>query len=408
MKRRDFLQYGTLATGSLALSLGASQWIFKAQAAPSSPQRLIVILLRGAVDGLNVLVPYADPTYYEVRPQIAIAHPSNSNGALVLDERFGLHPALSSLLPLWQNKSLAFIPASGSPDPTRSHFDAQDYLENGTPGKKKTSTGWLNRLLAELDGKNPVQGLNIGNTTPRILMGPHAIASLSPGKAANQPLPIDRPKISDAFDQLYQGQASIDRVYREARTARKILLKDLKQEMTEASQGAPLPNGFVGDAKRIAKIMSQDPKVQVAFMALGGWDTHVNQGSDQGQLANRLKPLGEGLSALAEDLGDVYQQTMIVVMSEFGRTVKENGTGGTDHGNGNVLWLLGGKLKGGQIYGDWKGLEKAELYEERDVPVLTDFRDPLIKILTGHLQLDATQIQRIFPGYQSKLDFSLL
>ena len=399
MKRRDFLQYGTLATGSLFLSLGASQWLFKAQAATSSPQRLIVILLRGAVDGLNILVPYADPTYYEVRPQIAIAAPNNANGALALDDRFGLHPSLSSLLPLWQNKSLAFIPASGSPDPTRSHFEAQDYLESGTPGQKKTATGWLNRLLAEFDDRNPVQALNVGNTTPRILIGPHAIASLAPGNAANRSLPIDQPKISNAFDRLYQGQASIDRIYREARTARQILLANLNKEMTAASQGAPLPNGFVGDAQRIAKIMTQDPNVQIAFIDLGGWDTHVDQGSSQGSLANRLQPLGEGVAALVQGLGNLYKNTVIVVMSEFGRTVRENGSGGTDHGHGNVMWLMGGSLKGGQIYGSWRGLAMSELYEERDVPVLTDFRDPLSTILAGHFQLNSAQLKRVFPGY---------
>lgn len=408
MKRRNFLQYAGLFSSASLISIGCNGWAAKTIATSKQPKRLIVIFLRGAADGLNIVIPYQDENYYAVRPRIAIPRPGETEGALKLDSNFGLHPALEAIFPLWQQKSLAFVHASGSPDGTRSHFDAQDYMESGTPGIKNTKDGWMNRLLATLTDHNPVRALNIGNTTPRILLGKMSVASIAPGKAATQQLVLDRPEISLAFDQLYTDNSLISQVYRDSQKARKILLNDLTQEMDEANNGAPLPNNFVGDAKRLAQLMVSDSNIQLAFLGLGGWDTHINQGSSQGQLANRLKPLGEGLAALTQGLGSLYQDTAIVVMSEFGRTVRENGNGGTDHGHGNVLWLMGGAIKGGKVYGEWLGLDNDDLYEDRDLPVLTDFRDAIAVLLEGHLQLNKTQIAQIFPNYQPKTTINLL
>ena len=403
MQRRLFLRNIALTTGTWLLSSVAN-----ASAQKSSPSRLIVILLRGGADGLNILVPYDDSHYYEARPRLAIAPPSEKNGVLRLTQDFGLHPALKPLMPLWRKQTLSFIPACGSPDPTRSHFDAQDYLENGTPGQKHTIDGWLNRLLGQLETPNPVQALNIGNTTPRIFLGRHSVASLAPGQQGTKPLAIDQSATTDLFDRLYQNSTTIGRVYQESRIARQTLLANLAEEMEAANQGAPLPKKFVGDAQRVARIMRKNPQVQLAFTSLGGWDTHINQGNHRGRLANLLKPLGQGLATLSKNLGDVYDQTVIVVLSEFGRTVKENGSGGTDHGHGNVMLLMGGALNGGKILGDWRGLEQSELYQGRDLPVLTDFRDPLISIFQQHFHLSASQIAPVFPNYQVKANFSLV
>ena len=309
---------------------------------------------------------------------------------------------------MWRKQTLSFIPACGSPDPTRSHFDAQDYLENGTPGQKNTGDGWLNRLLGQLENSNPVQALNIGNTTPRILLGPQSVASLAHGEQATQPLAIDQSINTDLFDRLYQNSTMIGRVYQESRMARQTLLANLAEEMEAANQGAPLPKKFVGDAQRLAQIMRKNPQVQLAFTSLGGWDTHIKQGNHLGRLANLFQSLGKGLATLSDNLGEVYDQTVIVVLSEFGRAVRENGSGGTDHGHGNVMLLMGGALNGGKILGEWRGLESSELYQARDLPVLTDFRDPLISIFRQHFKLSSDQMASIFPNYQASVDFSLV
>jgi uncharacterized protein (DUF1501 family) len=407
MDRRQFLKLlGLLGTSAIA-TLGTHTWIARTSAQTANPKRLIVIFLRGAVDGLNVVVPYGEPDYYEARPLIAIPQPGEDKGALDLDGFFGLHPALSSLLPLWQQKNLAFIHSCGSTDPTRSHFDAQYYMETGVPGDKKISEGWMNRLLAALPGQTPVEAVSVGQAVPRALVGPESVANIALGRNSARQLPIDRENIQTAFDQLYTSQDPISLAYQEGRTAREQLLEDLEAEMDAASQGAPLPNGFAGEAQQLASLIVRDPTIQLAFMDLGGWDTHVNQGGSKGQLANRLKPLGEGLAALVKRLDRVYEDTTIVVMSEFGRTVKENGNGGTDHGHGNVLWLLGGAVRGGQVYGQWPGLSESELYEGRDLAITTDFRDVMSAVLTNQLQVKPNQVDQVFVGYRPSQQLNL-
>ncbi|PSF38313.1 hypothetical protein C7H19_04780 [Aphanothece hegewaldii CCALA 016] len=408
MDRRRFLIRAGYFSASAIATLSTHYWLTPATASSNNPKRLIVIFLRGAVDGLNVVVPYQEAAYYEARRSIAIPQPDQENGALNLDGQFGLHPALAPLLPLWQQKSLAFVHACGSTNETRSHFDAQDYMESGTPGVKRTSDGWMNRLLENLSGHTPIQGVSVGSTIPRIFSGKMSVATIASGKNATRTLLLDRPQIGAAFDRLYSNNDTLSRVYQEGRAARQALQQDLDNEMKMANNGAPLPNGFVSDAQRVANVMVKDPRVQLVFMALGGWDTHVNQGSTQGQLARNLQALGQGLATLQKSLGAVYQNTTILVMSEFGRTVQENGNGGTDHGHGNVMWVLGGTTKGGKVYGQWTGLDNSQLYQGRDLPVTTDFRDVVTTVLERHLGLEDSKLAQVFPNYSPKQRINLI
>jgi uncharacterized protein (DUF1501 family) len=390
-RRRDFLKGA--AVSLLPLVPGA--W---AAVADGGPRRLIVVLLRGAVDGLNIVLPYAEEAYYRERPTIAIAPPGKPGGALALDAQFGLHPALAGLLPLWTSRELAFIHAAGSPDPTRSHFDAQLYLETGTPGQSGTRDGWMNRLLLGLPGPHgATDAIAIGPTVPRILAGKAAVATLPLGPRGAQPLPIDQPEIGAAFDRLYAGNDDLGRSYREGREARAQLIAALAKEQRIADNGAPPPTGFPGQAARLAQLIRRYPRIRLAAIGLGGWDTHVNQGNHKGQLAEHLRSLGDGLAALARGAGEAWRDTIVAVLSEFGRTVRENGNGGTDHGHGNIIWALGGAVNGGRVYGDWPGLSSAQLYQRRDLAVTTDFRAVLAVILERHLRLGDRQLAAVLP-----------
>ncbi|MES2026737.1 MAG: DUF1501 domain-containing protein [Pseudomonadota bacterium] len=402
MQRRDFLHMMTAA--GLMIPVGQSAWAAVDGDNQNTNRKLIVVMLRGAVDGLNVVAPYGDADYVRLRPTIALARPGQENGVLDLDGYFGLHPALAPLQTLWEEKKLAFVHASGSPDPTRSHFDAQDYMESGTPGKKSTQDGWLNRMLTVLPGNaSPTRAVSIGPVMPRILSGRASATNLASGDADTKANLLDKPQVGTAFDQLYQDSARFSRTYQDAKDAHKeVMNASLENEMQMANNGAPLPNGFPKDASRLATLMRNDPKIQIAFFALGGWDTHANQGAGTGQLASRLAPLGQGLATLAQQLGPMFKDTTIVVMSEFGRTARQNGNGGTDHGHGNVMWLLGGDITGGKVYGDWKGLSSTGLHEDRDVPVTTDFRSVLAQIAERHLYLSDRQLTQLFPSAPSK------
>ncbi len=409
MRRRQLLKNSALLGASGIVALGAHGWAWRgeAQASTGGLPRLVVVLLRGGVDGLNVVVPFQDPDYYEARPTVAIARPGDADGVIDLDGQFGLHPELAPLMAQWQAGKLAFVHAAGSPDPTRSHFQAQDYLETGTPGETSTATGWLNRLLSLLPSNTPTTALNInsGGTLPLILAGTETVANLKLSGGGSPSLAIDRPQMQEAFDQMYAGDDRVSRVYQSGRTARDVLLREFANEDVAASRGAPTPTRFARSASRLAKIMKGDANTQVAFMELGGWDSHVNQGG----LLNRYLPLvGTGLATLAEELGPIYQDTVVVVMSEFGRTVLENGNQGTDHGHGSVMWLMGGGLRGKQVYGQWPGLELSDLHEERDLAVTTDYRDVLISVLKPHFGLDDSAIAQVFPNYRSQRSLNLL
>jgi uncharacterized protein (DUF1501 family) len=397
MQRRDFLNSMALGA-SLAVPVSRSAWA----AATDHPtkQKLVVVMLRGAVDGLNVVAPVGDQNYLRLRPTIGLAAPGMEGGALDLDGYFGMHPALAQLQPWWQQKKLAFVHASGSPDATRSHFDAQDYMESATPGRKGTADGWMNRLVAALPGAStPSRALSIGPVMPRILSGASAAINLPNGAAGTRANILDRQAIGAAFDQLYANNERFGRAYQDGKNAHKeVMDASASGEMTMADGGAPLPNGFPDDAARLATLMRNDPKIQLAFVALGGWDTHANQGAGAGQLANRLAPLGHGLAVLAQRLGPMFDDTTVIVMSEFGRTARENGNGGTDHGHGNVMWLMGGAVAGGKVYGDWPGVADGALNEGRDLPVTTDFRSVLAQVAARHLRLSDRQLSQIFPA----------
>jgi uncharacterized protein (DUF1501 family) len=365
-------------------------------------------MLRGGVDGLSVVVPFQELDYYEARPTVAIARPGEANGVLDLDGQFGLHPDLAPLMTEWQAGNLAFVHAAGSPEPSRSHFQAQDYLENGTPGEASTSTGWLNRLLSFLPGTTSTTALNVssGGTLPLILSGPEPVANIRLNGGGSPALAIDhRPKLRAAFDQMYDGDERIARVYQSGRQARDIILQELNEEDKAASRGAPTPTQFARSTSRLAQLMRSDANTQVAFMELGGWDSHVGQ---RGTLHRYLPLVGTGLATLAQELGPIYQDTVVVVMSEFGRTVLENGNEGTDHGHGNVMWLMGGGLRGQQVYGEWPGLDLDNRYESRDLAVTTDYRDVLESVLRPHFGLDDGAIAQIFPDHQPQRQLGLL
>lgn len=398
MRRRDFL--GLTAGGAL-LPISGSAWATQTN---GGPKRLVVVMLRGAVDGLNIVVPYGEAAYYAARPTIAIAKPGGEDCGLALDDHFALHPALAALTPLWEAKQLAFVHAAGSPDPTRSHFDAQLFIENGTPGRHATAEGWMNRLLAALPGAHPpTAAVAVGPTLPQILRGRMAAANLPLGPAAGNALAIDRPEIAAAFDRLYTGNDPIARAWRQGRAARAELIAGLPAPEPAPENGAPPPNALPAQAKRLAGLIGRDGNIRLAFLSLGGWDTHVRQGNHQGQLAQRLRPLGDGLAAFAQALGRasgaMWDDTVVVVLSEFGRTVKENGDAGTDHGHGNAIWIMGGAVRGGRVYGDWPGLAPGALFEGRDLAVTTDYRAVLAAVIARHLRLPDRALAQIFPGF---------
>ena len=397
MNRREFLQLSLLSASSLSL-LNGNSWAARALGEDRSHKRLVVIFLRGAVDGLNVVVPYSESGYYNSRPSIAIPKPGENGGVLRLDGHFGLHPELSPLMSLWEQRSLAFVHASGSSDSSRSHFDAQDYMETATPGIKTTGDGWLNRLLEVLPGtRNATDAISVGPTLPRILSGKLPSTNFPLTQAATRQTPLDRPEIQSAFDRLYSGNDALSIAYRDSQTSRKKLLADIAEDMKTADAGAPSPIGFAAEAQKLGRLIARDSSIKIAFVAFGGWDTHVNQGAGAGQLANRLKALGESLSTFVQALGQTYSDTVILVMSEFGRTAHENGNAGTDHGHGNVMWIAGGNVRGGKVYGQWPGVSGSELYEGRDLAITTDFREVISALLEAQFGLTATQVNKVIP-----------
>src|SRR5580765_5750741 len=399
ISRRVFLKNGSFALVSLGFAPSFLARTAFAAGPSRRSKRLIAIFQRGAVDGLSVVVPYGENDYYRVRPTIAIARPnSNDAAALDLDGFFGFNPRLAPLKPLWDRRDLAIVHACGSPDATRSHFDAQDYMESATPGVKSTGDGWLNRYLQtrHVEAETPFRAVALTNQLPRMLQG------TAPALAMNQisQFGIRAENMNASFEAQYQAAADhvLNGTGREAFDAMK-QLKVADPSRYEAEHGADYPRTPFGQALRqIAQLTKAGVGLEVAFADVGGWDTHVNQGSAQGQLANRLDDFARGIAALVTDLGDRMADTVVLTMSEFGRAVSENGNRGTDHGHGNAMMAIGGGVRGGRVYGKWPGLSIEKRYDHRDLAVTTDFRDVFGEIITRHLAL--RDPRQVFPGYQ--------
>ncbi len=401
LSRRFFLRNSALAmfgVGSIPSWLSRAVY---AQDAPGSRKKiLIAIFQRGAVDGLNMVIPHGDPAYYAARPTIAIPRPGASEGsALDLDGHFGLHPSLRALKPLWDRNHLAIVEACGSPDATRSHFDAQDYMESGTPGFKATADGWLNRALAPEEVPSAVRAVSLTPDLPRCLRGSHpalAIENLGAFQVRDS-------QTASAFESMYRTTA--DRVLngtgRETFDAVKMVQSIQKRPYTPAN-AAQYPNGRLGQSlKQIARLIKANVGLEVAFTDVGGWDTHVNEAGAQphiGQLANLLHDFGDSLAAFSQDMDGRMADITIVTMSEFGRTVRENGDRGTDHGHSNVMFVLGGAVRGGRVYGKWPGLAPEHLYEGRDLAVTTDFRDVLSELIAR--QMSNHDLAAVFPRFR--------
>jgi uncharacterized protein (DUF1501 family) len=401
VSRRVFMKNGGVAL----LSLGfAPAFLSRTVEAATATRRkiLITIFQRGAVDGLNMVVPFGEREYYASRPSIAIPRPNDPQGAVDLDGFFGLHPRLAPLKPLWDAHQLAIVHASGSPDGTRSHFDAQDYMETATPGVKSTEDGWLNRYLhaREHATATPFRAVALAPNLPRSLQGTEPALAIGQigqfGIRGGQATDM----LQASFESEYAAAADsvLNRTGGEAFDAIK-MMKSADPSKYQPENGAEYPRSAFGDAVRqIAQLVKADVGLEVAFAELGGWDTHVNQGNGVGQLAQRLDDFSRGIAALARDLGDRMGDTVILTMSEFGRAVAENGNRGTDHGHGNAMFIIGGQnVKGGKVYGRWPGLAREQRYDGRDLAVTTDFRAVFAEIVRSHLGV--TDTRTIFPGF---------
>jgi uncharacterized protein (DUF1501 family) len=427
IERRVFVKQGALALVALGLP---PDFLLKPLLAGTRglarKKTLICIFQRGAVDGLSMVIPFGERAYYGSRRSIGIQEPGSGDGSVLdLDGFFGLHPALRPLQELYGRREMAVVHAVGSPHPTRSHFDAQDFMETGTPGVKSTSDGWLNRVLqdtgcADCGGRtlgNPtahaadhaagqssmaavpaLRGISMTSALPRAMQGDHpalAIPDLNNFGVRHDD------QVGSAFRRLYRTEAgdAVSSAAEEAFDAVR-LLETIDPSRYEVAGGAEYPSGDFGRSLReIAQLAKADVGVEIAFADVGGWDTHVRQGGAQGRLTGRLIQLSQGIRALYDDLGDLMDDVVILTMSEFGRTVAENGSGGTDHGHANCMLALGGSVNGGRVLGDWPGLEREQLYEGRDLAVTTDFRDVFAEVVSGHL--GAEHLERVFPEYGS-------
>ena len=401
--RRIFLRNSALAVvGTTAIPSFLTRAAFGAVEPNARTRRLVVIFQRGAADGLNIVVPHGERSYYAMRPSINIPRKE----VLDLDGFFGLHPSLASFQSLWDQRHLAIVHAAGSPDPTRSHFDAQDFMESGTPGLKATPDGWLNRALHSApttSDKSAFRAISLGPALPRILTGQERAVAVNNindfGVGGRNP---NAAPIANTFEAMYDqsvdsvlhgtGQETFDAVK---------MLKSADPAKYKPAPGTDYPRGRFSDSlKQLAQLIKANLGVQVAFADIGGWDHHVNEGSTQGQIANVLREFSQSLSAFWIDLGDLADDTVVVTMSEFGRTARENGNRGTDHGHANVMFVMGGPVKGGKVYGQWPGLDQSQLYEGRDLALTTDFRRVVGEAVARHLGND--RLAQVFPEFDNQ------
>ncbi len=414
MNRRFFLKNSGVAFAGLGFAMNSPSFLARTLAQTQTTGRrktLIVIFQRGAMDSLNAVIPYGESAYYDLRPSLAVPRPKNDRqpnnpSAIDLDGFFALSPALSAFKPIYDAGQLAIVHAVGSPDTTRSHFDAQDYMEAGTPGIKSTSDGWLNRYLQSRPDKtaSPFRAVAMGPNLPRTLQGK------APSIAMNNINDFgirggggqSAAALQGGFEAMYEQ--SVNEALRgtghETFEAVK-MLKRINPTQYKPAAEANYPRGRFGESlKQIAQLIKSDIGLEVAFTDIGGWDTHANEGAGQGQLANRLTEFSNSIAALYSDLKDRAGDVVILTMTEFGRTAKENGNRGTDHGHASCMFVLGGNVNGGKVLGKWPGLQSNQLYEGRDLALTTDFRDVFSEIAMRHL--GATNLNTVFPGYQLK------
>jgi uncharacterized protein (DUF1501 family) len=428
--RRIFLKSSALASvvfGAAPRSLMRS--VFAAEGSGARRKTLVVVFQRGACDGLNTVIPYGDPGYRKARPSIGIPAPKEGDAAAAidLDGHFGLHPALADLAPLYRAGSLGIVHSVGSPDTSRSHFDCQDFMESGTPGLKSTSDGWMNRTAGTMPKtESKFRSVALTQTLPRVLRGGSpAVAlariddfhvrediamsegsSMRPRRGADS---SQRPVLragdessAAAFEKLY-ADAAKDMLGNAGRETFEAIeaLKVADPAKYSPRAGVSYPRGRLGDSMRqMAQLIKADLGVELAFVDIGGWDHHTAEGASTGQLANLLRQLGGSLSAFDRDLADRMSDVVVMTMTEFGRTVRENGNRGTDHGHGSVSFVMGGPVKGGKVHGKFPKLSEENLYEGRDLPVTTDFRDLVGEVLVRHMGL--SDLSRVFPNYEVK------
>ena len=404
--RRYFLKHGGVAMVGLSAMPAFLQRAVAATPIPNRKQ-LVVLFQRGAADGLNIVVPFGESNYYRMRPTIAIPPPKRggNDAAIDLNGFFGLHPSLAPLEPLFHKNQLAIVHAAGSPDPTRSHFDAQDFMESGTPGLKSTEDGWLNRTLETVPEENasPFRAVAMGPSLPRMLQGAApaiALPDLRQFKVMAQ-APGTGAMVEGGFEAMYAQ--TVDKALQGTgtETFEAIdLLRKTDPAKYQPENGAQYPTSRLGRSlQEIGQLLKADIGVEVLFVDCGGWDNHVNEGGVQGQLSNLLRDLGQGLAAFHQDLGNRMQNIVFVTMSEFGRTARENGNRGTDHGHANCMFVMGGEVRGGQVYGKWPGLNDHQLNEGRDLALTTDFRSVLGEILTKHIGV--ADLKPVFPGFDN-------
>ncbi|MBA3642407.1 MAG: DUF1501 domain-containing protein [Acidobacteria bacterium] len=402
--RRIFLKNGGLALVSLGFAPTFLARTVEGLSAQTRQKILITIFQRGAVDGLNMIVPFGDADYYSGRPSIAIAKPGRPESAIDLDGFFGLHPRMAPLKPLYDSGSMAIVHACGSHDDTRSHFDAQDYMESATPGVKSTPDGWMNRYLhaKEHQKATPFRAVALAPQLPRALQGTAPALAIGQISQFGIRAGASSEMVQSSFESEYAAAAKsvLHTTGSEAFDAIKMMKKADPSQYAPAN-GAEYPRSPFGESlKQIAQLVKADVGLEVAFAESGNWDHHANEGAAVGILANRLDDLTRGIAALVRDLGDRMQDVVVMTMSEFGRAVGENGSRGTDHGHGNAMMILGGGVRGGKVYGKWPGLAREQRHEGRDLAITTDFRAVFNEVVRGHLALKDSS--RVFPGFTGK------
>lgn len=412
MDRRYFIKKGGIGLASFGLMAAAPEFLHQFAAAQGAVKGygkrkvLVTIFQRGAVDGLNMLVPYGESEYYNLRPTIAVAKPGQTDGAVKLDGTFGLHPAMARLEPLWKSGQLAAITAVGSPDNTRSHFDAQDYMESGTPGNKGTRDGWLNRVMQAVPEKDasPFRAVSMTQQLPRALYGKAPSVAMSNLSDFSIKAGLYTSDLKGGFEGVWQQNAKDNLGGTGKETFEAVnFLKRANPSQYKPENGAVYPNSDLGRSlQQIAQLIKAGVGLEIAFTDTGNdvrWDTHTNEGNGRGQLATFLRTFSQAIAAFTIDLGQRMDDVLVLTMSEFGRTARENGGRGTDHGHGNTMFVVGNSVKGGKVYGDFRGLKGDKLYEGRDLDVTTDFRDVFAEAATEHM--GSRDVSKVFPGHSA-------